>query len=142
MDGCCENLGRNSLGNGLKAPISGSPYHQCFLNSGLADPRDLGSCVIELVTRPQLMVGNFGPPRPPWTAVERQGIQSTQPRGCRWVYGRHEGWVGGREQSTSVHATYLGASLALQRPRLPQATPQGQLNWGQHTMGAASQQGN
>ena len=44
---------------------------------------------------------------------------------------------------TNVHAPCLGASLALQHPRLlPQAIPLGQLNQGQHTMGAAGQHGN
>ena len=59
----------NSQGHRPIALFSCSPYQHRFLNSGLADPRDLGSCVVELVT-PQLMVGSFRhpahhPPRVP-----------------------------------------------------------------------------
>ena len=59
MDGWCENSGGNSLGHGPAAPISRSSRQQRFFNSGLADPWNLGSCMIELVTC-QLMVGHFG----------------------------------------------------------------------------------
>ena len=56
--------------------VIGSPYQQHFLNSGVADPRDLGSCAMELVTG-QLMVGNFQqpspPPPPPRSAVHCEG---------------------------------------------------------------------
>ena len=57
-----------------------------------SDPPNLGSCMTELVAL-QLMVGNFRQPRPPRTAVGRQGIQITEPRGCRGAYRRDEGWV-------------------------------------------------
>ena len=97
MDGWCENSGGNSLGHGPKAPISRSPCQQRFLNLGLADPRNLGSCTAELMTC-QLLVGNFGQPRPPRTAVERQGIRITEPLGCRGAYRRDEGWVGGERE--------------------------------------------
>ena len=54
---------------------------------------------------------------------------------------RDEGWgarEGGRDLLMHTHPV-LGPSLALQNPRL---LPEGQLNWGQRTMGAAGQQGN
>ena len=64
MDGQCGDLGGNSQAHGPIALFSRSPYQQRFLNLGLANPRDLGSCVIKLVTR-QVMVGKFKQPSPP-----------------------------------------------------------------------------
>ena len=49
MDGWCENSGGNSLGHGPKAPISPSPCQKRFLSSGLANPRNLGSCTTKLM---------------------------------------------------------------------------------------------
>ena len=65
MEGWRENSGGNSQGHGPIAPSSRSPFQQRFLNSGVADPRDLGSCVMELTTR-QLLVGNLKHPGPHW----------------------------------------------------------------------------
>ena len=88
-----------------------------------ADPRNLGSCMVELMTR-QLMVGNFGQPRPPWTTVERQGIRITQPRGCRGAYRRDEGWMeGGREGSTDVHRAVLNGKKKVFRNQFSQKSP-------------------
>ena len=96
MDGA-RIRGGNSLGHGPKAPISRSHCQQHCLNSGLADPRNWGACTTELMTR-QLLVGNFGQPRPPRTAVECQGVRITKPLGCRGAYRRDEGWVGGERE--------------------------------------------
>ena len=71
MDGL-SIAGGGSLGPRHEALASQRPYQQALIlfrvPIGLADPQDLGSCVIELVTR-QLMVGNFKQPGPPRTAV-------------------------------------------------------------------------
>ena len=65
MDGL-SIAGGGSLGPGHEA--AQRPYKQALILFGvpvdLADPRDLGSCEKESVTR-QLMVGNFRQPGPP-----------------------------------------------------------------------------
>ena len=128
MDGWCENSGGNYLGHGRKAPISRSTCHQQFLNSGFADPRNLGFGVIELLTC-QLMAGNFGQPRPAWTAVEREGIQSTQPP---WVpMGIKEGWGGA---GLLMHTPPFGCRSC---SPAPQATPPGYSPRGDSTRGNA-----
>ena len=129
MDGWHKNLGGNSQGHRPIAPFSRSPYQRRFLNSGIADPRDLDSHVVQLVTRqlkkwwaalgspgpPGLpQNGNFGHPAPP------------PPPGADRDEGREGGWEGGRGGSTNAHTPCLGASLAPQHARLlPQAIPIG-----------------
>ena len=64
VDGWCENSGGNSLGHGPKAVISRSPCQQRFLNSGFVDQGNLGSCVIELITRQLMAWGSQCVPTP------------------------------------------------------------------------------
>ena len=69
----------------------------------------------------QLLVGNFGQPRPPRTTVERLGIRITEPLGCRGAYRRDEGWLGEEREGGQQ----------------PQATPPGYSPRGNSTRGNA-----
>ena len=67
--GC--SLGHRSWGFDCVWSLPAKPL-EFGVPASVADPRDLGSDEMERVTH-QLLVGNFGSPGPPWTAVERQG---------------------------------------------------------------------
>ena len=141
--------------------FSRSPYQQRFLNSGVADRRDLGSCVVELLTR-QLMVdscflctGFWGSWR--WICIGSTSltpVPKLDPKfltlDLRWIIEmfsaappdcprtgnfRHPGTRGAREGG--IHHCTHTLSRCLTCSTAPQATPPGYSHQGNSMRGNA-----